>query len=994
MMRSEPQPCPTAWGVDRPVLAGRRQIAGLWLPEAWYDEPTRRRLVLASWRPGSTLLRWPEGDLIRFAAPWMADCAALPGWPLQQLAGGLCSADADPPPPPPGQPQAELWLAVGAQWCGLRLADATPTDPSSWLDLSLGWVEMADCRLPPPAQVLVQPPTREVRELLGPAVPAAPSQQAQALLHALARQRRRDGAAGMDAPEAHGSGTRTGLGSDRGGGGRWGTAVGVLVVVCALVWGGGQGRSLVSVLSLAWLGAIVYLVWRLRQHGPFARPSAGSSAAGTASTGQAAARPSDGGAHRARAAWRTLPARAMGRVMPQRWRQWAARWAMGTGLASLLGAQHSAYLRRMLKMFDDGKLDEALRHAIPLGSGRDTLGQTLGRLAPRSGLSLGRPGAAATAIALGQDLEQHLRGLYRRSFEQLDRQGRIDEAVFVLAELLQARQEALDYLEQHGRHAQAAELALGWDMPAAQIVRLYALAGHWRFAVLVGRRDNAFDAAITLLEQRWPDAATQLRCEWASSLAERGRWLAAVQVVWRLESQRARAAEWLDIAESGGGVMAARALALRAQCLPASLAARGELIDALRDDPQLAPERAALARDILQLPAPIDPMARHLAALVAGALLADPPELDLQTLRQFVQVAADPALSADLPSAGWPGAVTMPLAQATDTARWLAPEAGTQAIADAVALPDGEFLLALGEAGAVRVDARGRWLARFAVPAQQLVIATDGASALALVRREQVWRVSRLDLARGQSQDLGMHRFDAFARCFDGVGWTVASGHRVQVLDTTRGLSEVLWQVADLPGPVVALDAGTEVETWLLRVGNDDNDHDLQQWRYTLPARRLRERDTLPRPQADQATRWLASDIGVIELVPLHPQGAAQTQTQAQGHTPVQAHTARAHPLCGSAPAWKDVPWHGPSALVAAAGAWLALAPAVPEEASEQTLDLVNLCTGRVHGRWVWPRGSRLKLRHALGVWVAFDDQGRVAAVSPATSGLRSLSLR
>ena len=36
-------------------------------------------------------------------------------------------------------------------------------------------------------------------------------------------------------------------------------------------------------------------------------------------------------------------------------------------LANLIGRQHARYLARMLAMFDDGDLDAALRHAIPLG---------------------------------------------------------------------------------------------------------------------------------------------------------------------------------------------------------------------------------------------------------------------------------------------------------------------------------------------------------------------------------------------------------------------------------------------------------------------------------------------------------------------------------------------------------------------------------------------------------------------------------------------------
>jgi hypothetical protein len=695
---------------------------------------------------------------------------------------------------------------------------------------------------------------------------------------------------------------------------------------------------------------------------------------------------------------RTLPARATGKVVPQRWRAWAARLAMTTGIAQLLGAQHSAYMQRMLKMFDDGRLDEALRHAIPLGGENESLGQTFGRLGPRERLALHAQRGTSASIGLGADLEQHLRSLYRRTFEQLDRAGRIDEAVFVLAELLKACQEALDYLEKHGRVAQAAELALGWDMPAAQIVRLHALAGDWRVAVLVARRDNAFEAAIALLEPRWPEAAVQLRKEWADSLAARGQWLAAARTVWRIESERGRAAEWLQHAESGGGAMAARALALRAQCLPDTLATRTDFIDTLCTDPTLAEERAALARELLQLPKPVEAMPRRLAAMVAGPLLADPPNLGAQALRQLVTLAADPLLSADLPAADWPDRARSPLLQHGGTVGWFAPEAGTHAIVDVVALPDGEFLVALGEGGAVRIDARGRWRARFAVPAYQLVIDDGGASALALARRERVWRVSRLDLARGQAQDLGMHEFDAFARSFDGIGWSVGIGRRVQVLDTTRGLSEVLWQVADLPGLVVALDVFGDTETWVLRDGDT-----LHQWSYALPSRRLRERSELPPADPSKGTRMLAGRLGVIEFTPEPPANPAVAMRPLPGAPPILTWPASdtpaiamaiVRPVTGTQAGWKAIPWHGSEAPVGAADAWLALREPIAADTGEQAIALVNFTTGRVHGRWIWPHGAKFQIRLQGASWLAFDDQGRICAVNTDSGDVRALSVR
>ncbi|MGE8357829.1 MAG: hypothetical protein ACN6N0_15685, partial [Microvirgula sp.] len=183
----------------------------------------------------------------------------------------------------------------------------------------------------------------------------------------------------------------------------------------------------------------------------------------------------------------------------------------------------------------NGRLDEALRHAIPLGGDDGAHSPSLSTPHARKDLSLGSPGTSGRAsLNLDPPLRQYLMDLYRRSFGKLDREGRIDEAVFVLAELLQSHAEALDYLEKQQRFTQAAALALYWDMAADTIVRLHCLAGDWKHAVAVARRDNAFSTAILQLEDKWPDAARRLREEWATTLAAQGAWLEAVDAAWPL----------------------------------------------------------------------------------------------------------------------------------------------------------------------------------------------------------------------------------------------------------------------------------------------------------------------------------------------------------------------------------------------------------------------------------------------------------------------------
>src|SRR5947209_2395367 len=104
-------------------------------------------------------------------------------------------------------------------------------------------------------------------------------------------------------------------------------------------------------------------------------------------------------------------------------------------------------------MFGGGGLRGAPRHAIPPGGlpGTDPLPPAFGALRPRLNLNIHPAVAAPGSVFYGESLHDRLRRLYRGAFERLESEGRIDEAAFVLAELLQANEEAVAFLERHGR---------------------------------------------------------------------------------------------------------------------------------------------------------------------------------------------------------------------------------------------------------------------------------------------------------------------------------------------------------------------------------------------------------------------------------------------------------------------------------------------------------------------------------------------------------------
>lgn len=943
--------------VGRPVLKGRQPVSALWLPAAWFDDASRRQRIIGLWRVGATVTRFAQGDVLKYQAPVDLDCSRVDVWPLRLHGATLASAPlharevASLPP-------ADLWIVVGSDVLSLRWSDGVPTDPAAWIDAGQAALhETIDWRPPRRTVDAVIAEARPLRDVLGDKIPPASAEQA-AFLERLrergAANARRAQAASDAAPGGRGRGEGV-MGAD--------LLVPLAVLAVGLVgaWlreapeSAAEARQ--GMDGLWMVCAIVFLVglllWKLRSAWRRAAPRFDASVG-------AAVQPAPGPAGGSEAPpGQPLPARRSV-LSPQRWREWVARLAVASRLSKVLGRQQARYLQRMLDMFESGDLARALRHAVPLGGPHgQSLGQALGAPSARKDLSLAGASsrAGSTDIHVGDEFQEYLRKLYRRTFEQLDRQQRIDEAVFVLAELLNARQEALDYLEKHRRFAQAAELALAWDMPAEVIVRLHCLAGDWRRAVAVAHRDGVFASAVLQLETKWPDAANRLREQWGRTLAQQGHWLAAVDAVWPVAALRPLATEWMLTAEQAGGLLAARALVRRAVLLPDTLAQCEARLAVLRDDPGLHAERAAVAEALLVAKDRSEGL-RGLAALIAASVMVDVARRkegpDKRTFQALLDLGGDRFAQADLPSTPWPAVTKKALHERTEPLRLQAPEPGEHAVLDAVRLEGGGLLLAWGEAGVVLLDPAGRRVHRFATPAQKLVMSPSGQQALALVRRESLWRVSRLDLARRQAIDLGMLAATHVASTFDGLAWTVAEGSRVQVLDTSAALDQVLWQVTDLPGTVVALDASDDGELVLV-----DTPSHLELWGYALPRRRLYRRDTVP-VCAPQAQRLLSGTRGVVDVSVVSEAPSPLTLHWESGHRRV--HHDAGHPA------------QGPVAL--AAGGDLLLVCAA--DGARQSVQCVHLQDGRLCAQVAWPAGVTIGARWCGGTWVLFDDQGRV----------------
>lgn len=810
--------------VRQPYLSGKQTIAGVWFPSDWFSADERAKRILASWRKGAVAIRFVQGDALRFNEAIEVDCDTLLGWPLQAHGSSLSSAQLKKEERAQ-LPGADYWIVTDARVSSLQEREGERLDVAAWLNVEhLTLHDTYDCSqvLPPPT--VLQLESRPVREVLGNVPPASREQGEflQALQKAQEKQKR------------SGASSATGSGSARSSS-SFGfrslnkvlavIAIAVIVFALLLAYSFSTSNSNVFGFILA-VGGSLYALSRINRLSDEGGASGQSKSSQAQSAQQAAANAIRNRAKDAR---------------PQKWREWLARTAMMTRLARLVGMAQARYMRRLMDYFDNGNLAEALRHAVPIDGKGQSLGQGFGTPGRREQLNLSETLANSISMGFGDDIQAMLRQLYRQAFAKLDREKRIDEAVFVLAELLNAKTEALDYLEKHERFAQAAELALGWDMSADVIVRLQYLAGDWRKAIAVARRDNAFANAVLQLEKKWPQPALRLRQEWGRALTEQGDWLRAVDAVWPVESLREQAAEWLTMAERSGGVLGARALVQRAYLLPDTIELYADYLTQVQNDPARWLDRRNLAMALLQMKR--EQASRDIAAIVTPGLLIDHTaghrHLDRNALQHLINLTQDQLLQIDIPKSDWPTVNVASLATRTEPLAMHAPDAGIHPVMDVVPLDDERYLVALGEAGAILVDNTGAVITRFAIPADSIVLSHTNQVALVLARREALWRVSRLDLMNRAIVDLGLCEMDTFARAFDGVNWTVYRKRRLQVLDVTRSLNEVVWHIGDLPGQVFSILVTAHVEQVLIA----STLKDMHLFFYRLPERRLASRE-------------------------------------------------------------------------------------------------------------------------------------------------------
>ena len=526
-----------------------------------------------------------------------------------------------------------------------------------------------------------------------------------------------------------------------------------------------------------------------------------------------------------------------------------SEWILKSQLADVLGKRQARYMSRLMQMLDDGDVEDALKHAVPLGGESGSWqGFSWGLPSPRANTNIGgRTHGSRSMLVGGTSVHEMLRQRYRNLANRLEQRGELDRAAFVLAELLDVPAEAVSLLERHGELKKAAEIAELKQLPPGLVIRQWFIAGDKKRALLIAHRTGRFADALLRMEKSDPKAAKSLRTTWAHQQASAGNYLQACEVIWPVESERRSAKEWLHIGIEAGGAPAASLLVKRLQLnIEGDEERYASYVKQLctNKSADMVEARHAYLDAMLAntgLSETLQPMLKHSIEPLLRTCLYDYGQglqevIARRQLERLARQGGSVALLAD-----WPK--TDDIEYTTSNKRiTIAPSsAGIQAIHDYVLLPSGSCLIAHGDAGVEVRNQRRRLLRRFEAPAHQLVISDNGTRAIAIGKRDERARITLLHLDTGESTDFGDIELDHHSDTFDGVEWFISRKDQVLALSLLGTALSITWQVSDLGKSGVYALKRNPKNVWLLA-----GDEDMQRWRYELPGMNLRTRESIP----------------------------------------------------------------------------------------------------------------------------------------------------
>lgn len=664
----------------------------------------------------------------------------------------------------------------------------------------------------------------------------------------------------------------------------------------------------------------------------------------------------------------------------QRGRDWLLNF---TRFSRILNLRHARYFSRMVELMQSGDLEEGLRHAIPLADVPGFAGQkrsSFGMPQRRSSLSI-QPfrDPPQSTWALDGSSYVYLRNLYRQAFERLAAQGRVEEAAFVLTELLASHAEAVSFLEKHGRLRLAAEIAEAKNLSPAMTVRLWWLAREYKHAIRLACRTGEFEAAIKHLRGSHPEEANQLLVFWAERLAASGKYLAAAEAIWPMKEGQRLANRWYSQAIALGGSAGSIALARRAARFPESFPDVVVQVESLLADETNDAARVRLAFVESLRQERRSPGAQALARAATRSIVRDlqqgrieftPAQLD-----GLLHYAGDVSLRVDVPpvralhgQAKRDSPLALPEIAANDV--------GLHRVTDLALLPNGQLLLALGEAGILFLSRDGKPVAQLNQPAHKLVVSDEGSRVIGIAPRDSASRLVRIDVLARTASYWCDTTISAYAGNFDGSVWCVAEGEDVFQIDTLAPGFEALWRIPDLAGNVRAMRRNSKERILYVVTGNLKQ---LTLWTFDQPSCRLRARqefakNVIPETVVGQSAIAISEAGDIYEQVAVLLPGQKNWQTQ--------IYQTETHPAGGRL-VLDSGTMLGGLRPATSYGSWMAI-PVWKE--SDIEVFLVDSRSGKCKLCLRLRGAKEISLRFAESILLCADNQGRVLAFDVLTN--------
>jgi hypothetical protein len=640
-------------------------------------------------------------------------------------------------------------------------------------------------------------------------------------------------------------------------------------------------------------------------------------------------------------------------------RGWLARLVLHSPAQGVVRRRHERYLVSLTRKFERRDWDAALREAIALGgSGTGWLRLRLPRRRDSIGLRL-RAGSGGS-LYMGESAYAHLHAIYQRAAKQLDEAGQVDEAAFVYAELLHDAPAAVALLERNGRLRLAAELAEARRLATELVVRLWWRAGERQRAVAIARARGVFGPAVERLAAVDVAAALALREQWVRSCQAAGDHLAAVEAAWPVASLRRIVVPDIEAGIALGGPASGQLFAHLACEYPSE--ATAERAMALLEDRsrELRRPRERFIAALARLPGKDPAQDRRLCTAALRSSLELEPTRDARQQVNALTRRADPLVAADLPP------LPSGTRRADDPIDLIAPaDPGQLPVFDAVTLGGRALLVAHGEFGVRLLALDGRVRARWDIPAHQLVVADNGASALLVRQAGPIREIHRLDLSTRRVRPWTVLRLATLLRSYDGGIATVVDDGGVALLDTLSDQPRILWRELDREHRVLRINRTPTRLTALIDVPPPlpGRARSIQLWAWELPSMTLRLR-RLVRVDASCRDGVVFGDTAVL------------LTADEEGADPKLVHWHEYRkPITTPA---------APQTTIGASGA----AFAVIRPTGDDTLMTVDV-DGRqaaVYATFA-TSDAELALREHAGIITAWDRAGRIVAADPAGAG-------